>query len=302
VDTVAGWELFGRTADALIRIDPARGRITRTPVPRIGSTGPASLVVGRDWAMLRPLDFVPGYLIPDGQPARELTGVLNQGGMVAPGPDGASLWISAPPGYDTVRLVDLNGRPAGPEIEVPLGMDGTPIPDGTGYLVFNGVGGSYAARPEGVRRITTGALIAIGPTRWLAYECDERYACGIVVIDRRTGAHRKVSDAAIQPSGPSGVVSSDGAQAAVTLGLRTAPPTLSLMDLASGELRGVFIPNGVRTDAGGMVWSPDGRWLFVTGAGGRVFAIDRAGTVHDLGPDLPSVIQLTVRSTLTPLS
>ncbi len=45
-----------------------------------------------------------------------------------------------------------------------------------------------------------------------------------------------------------------------------------------------------------MAWSPDGRWLFVAGADGRLCPIDATtGQVHDLGVTLPPVTQVAVR-------
>jgi len=46
-----------------------------------------------------------------------------------------------------------------------------------------------------------------------------------------------------------------------------------------------------------MVWSPDSRWLFVVGGGGRLYAIDSStARVTDLGIPLPPVDQLAVRN------
>lgn len=296
-DTVAGWELFARTADAIVRIDPAHGRITSTPVPRIPSTGPVSLVVGRDWAVVRPLDYVPGYLVRDGHPAEPLTGALGQGGLAAPGPDGASLWVPVHAGSDRAALVDTAGRPVGPSITMVPGMDDNLIGDGTGYLQFSGVGGSYVARPDGVHRITTGTLLASGPTKWLAYECDDRYHCGMVLVDRGTGARRTVDGPPIdQLAVTQGVFSPDGVHAALVLRSRLAPPTLALIDTKASVTQPAGVPDWERDGDDTMAWSPDGKWLIVTNSNGRLYAVSGDGLgVGDLGLDLPPVIQLTVR-------
>lgn len=297
LDTTTGWELFGRAADAVVRIDPARGRVVRTPVPRLATTGPVSLAVGRDWAMVRPLDFVPGYLVPDGQPARELTGLLGQGGLALPGPDGASVWVPSHRPQDSMIQVDLAGRGVGPEVPVPLEMTGTVAADGSGGLVLNGIGGSYSGGPGGLRRITPGTLVATGPTRWLAYECDDRYNCSVVAIDRRTGTRRVLKDATAQPYGPLGVISPDGAQAALTMTATAGGTSAFLVDLSTGASTHIDVPVGPRVSEDTMVWSPDSRWLFAAGTDGQLYAVSSSsGQVQDLGTELPQLLQLAVRA------
>jgi hypothetical protein len=69
LDETGGWELFGRGLDSLVRLQIAEDRITRTAGVGLGSGGPVSFVVGSNEAVIRPLDDVPGYAIPDGKPA-----------------------------------------------------------------------------------------------------------------------------------------------------------------------------------------------------------------------------------------
>ena len=61
------WELFGYGDGRLVRIQFASGRITQTAVP-VRSGGPVSLVVGPHEAIISRLDYLPGYLVPDGRP------------------------------------------------------------------------------------------------------------------------------------------------------------------------------------------------------------------------------------------
>ena len=65
----ASWELFGYGDGRVVRIQLASGRITQTAVP-VQNIGTASLVVGPHEAIISHLDMVPGYLVPDGRPAR----------------------------------------------------------------------------------------------------------------------------------------------------------------------------------------------------------------------------------------
>ena len=72
---------------------------------------------------------------------------------------------------------------------------------------------------------------------------------------------------------------------------------MHLIDLESGVDRRFDVPLGPVDDFAMMVWSPDSRWLFVVGGGGRLYAIDSStGRVSDLGIPLPPVDQLAVRN------
>lgn len=65
----AGWDLFGRGMDSVVRIELAKGRLTRTAVPSLRSSGSVSFLAGPDRAIIRPLDFVPGFAVRDGHNA-----------------------------------------------------------------------------------------------------------------------------------------------------------------------------------------------------------------------------------------
>ena len=92
----SSWELIGRGAE-LVRIELGAGRVTRTAIPAVQSTGPVYLVAGLDRVVIRPLDFVPGYLVPDGHPAQPLTGLLGNGGPAFPGPDPSTSGLTSTP-------------------------------------------------------------------------------------------------------------------------------------------------------------------------------------------------------------
>jgi hypothetical protein len=295
----AGWELFGWGPEGVVRIQLARGSITRTELPPISSSGPMSFVVGRDWAMLRPLDVVQGYLVRDGQPARPLGGTLAHFGPALPGPDQQHVWVPTGNGQrGQLALVDADGNRAGASIAIPVTLNSYAQTDGAGYVLLQGPGGVYDARPDGLRRVTTGTVLAAGPTHWLTYECDERYRCETVVIDRGTGARHTIDMAVVQAYGATGVISPTGTAAALikidpTDG--TMPASIHLIQLTSGKDRRLAIPTENDMQDGTMAWSPDGRWLFVV-AGGTVYAVDAAkGEIHDLGVRLPHLTQLAVR-------
>lgn len=288
------WELFGRGPAGVIRVEFADGLVTHTAIPPLASTGPVSFVVGPDFAIVRPLDVVPGYIVPDGRPAHALAADLARGGVALPGPDPADLWVPAGSrGRETMTLVDADGRPTGASIVIPAGMRVDGQPDGSGYLLLRGSGGVYLARPDGLRRITTGALLAVGVNRWLTAECDAAGDCATVVIDRGTGARRVLNTAEPQTGYQPGTISPDGAIAAIR---QTDPTGVHLLDLATGADRRLDVLVDPTSGGATMVWSPDSRWLFIAGAGGTLYVIDVAtARVRNLGVALPPISQLAVR-------
>jgi hypothetical protein len=311
----ARWELFGRGSGVVVRIQFALGRITRTALPPVLSGGPVTFVTGAEGALVRPIDFVPGYLIPDGEPAREAPGALDGSGPAFPGPDPQHLWVPGGANDDRMVLAGMDGRRTGPSIAAP--PQGSPVntsllavPDQAGYLLFPGTGGVYDVRPGGTSRVTTGTVLAAGPTRWLTAECDRHARCQPVVTDRPTGARHPLSTRIPLSTGPGGagqstigVISPDGATAAVLAGSPQA--RIEIIDLVTGAAHALPLPiDSSEVDMGwaweSMAWSPDSRWLFIAVNGGLYAASQRTGQVtnltHALGPALPQLFQLSMRN------
>jgi hypothetical protein len=291
----AGWQLYGRGQGAVVRIELARGRVTTTAVPALQSSGPVSFLVGPDRAVVRPIDGVPGYVVPDGGPAAEATNDFGRDGPMVPGPDPQSVWVTDEEG-GRMLLVRFDGRRTGVTLAVPRDAHGFADPDGAGYPLMAANGGVYSLRPDGVRRITTGELLAVGAKHWLARECDERLRCGTVLIEQRTAARRAVR---LEPAGADlgrGLISPDGTRAAIWGTGPDGTPRVHLIDLRSGR----NVPVDLSVDPGPlpqrMVWSPDNRWLFLV-AGGKLHAVEVA-TVRavDLGVELPQLDQIAVRA------
>ena len=307
----ARWELFGRGPGVVVRIQFARGRITRTAHPALLSGGPVTFVTDAEGALVRPIDFVPGYLIPDGEPARAAPGALDAGGPAFPGPDPRHLWVSSSTSDNRMVLVGVDGRRTGPSIAAPpqsspVNTSLFAIPDQTGYLLFPGIGGVYDVRPSGTSRVTTGTVLAVGPTRWLTAVCSNHARCRPVVIDRSTGVRHPLStrlNGAVQST--AGVISPDGATAAVLAGSPQA--RIEIIDLVTGTAHALPLRIDL-SEAGmgwaweSMAWSPDSRWLFI--ANGDLYAVSqRTGQItnlsHTLGPALPQLSQLSMRNVPT---
>lgn len=291
-----GWELFGRGDGVVVRIELAEGRVTKTTIPGLMSGGPVSFIVTPGSALVRPLDFVAGYVVPDGLPAEHAPLVFS-GGFTYPGPDPQHIWIVDQTNQTStvMSLVDLDGNPTGTTIAVPPGTWLTS--DGAGYLLVSDTGGVYEARPEGLRRVTTGVVLAIGPTRWMVWECDDRHSCEASLIDRTNGVRSTFGNVSGDPTAPRGVISPDGSVAALIGPTAQTADTLRLVDLVTiteRSLKGVLDP---RWSDQGMVFSPDSRWLFVIGGEGKLVVVDtRTAQIIELGVNLPPLRQLAIRT------
>jgi hypothetical protein len=196
-------------------------------------------------------------------------------------------------------LLTLDGKPTGARIDVPPGT-GVLGSDGAGQVLLAGIGGVYDARPGGANRVTTGMLLASGPTRWLAVECDGRLSCANVVIDRASGARHTLHMPLYSMNQNSGTISPDGRTAAMLRHDGISASGIHLLDLDSGADRAVEVnpdsPDDQVERGPSWVWSPDSRWLFATDAAGRVMIINRdTGRATPLDSRLPSLDQLVLR-------
>ena len=275
LDVPADWQLFGRASSAVVKIELAAGRVTVTPIPLLSSGGPASFVVGPGRVIVRPLDAVAGYFVDDGQPFQTLPDGFAATGPALPGPDSSHLWVPSPDG-NSMQLVDFDDVATGTTVAVPPHVDISDLQsDGAGYLDFSDVGGVYDLRPSGIQRITTGELLAAGPTKWLTEECDLHDSCRATVIDRATGAQHALS-VSVNQLASGGLISPDGTTVAVLEGDQSQPVDVHLIDLTTGADRatGAAIDPNLAYQDGLFVWSPDSHWLFTTNATGRLYAVN----------------------------
>jgi hypothetical protein len=311
----AGWELFARGPDELLRIQLAQGRIIQTYVPPLETASPdVAFVIGAHEAVIRPSDLVPGYVVPDGGEARPLTGLLANGGPMVPGPAGSqAAWVtSGSPTSPALSLVTLTGRRSGPSIPFQPGgpqLAATAVSDGRGdvLVVTDNSLSVYDTGPDWDRPVP-GTVIAVGRTEWLVDVCDALYRdCRNEVVDASSGIRRALPGLAPPDPyyfswPPAGVISPDGSTAAVAENGRNEQLTVHLVDLRTGATRDLSVPLGALggdLPAGGessMVWSPDGRWLFVATADGKLAAVDPlTGRAQGLGVSLPALDQVAIR-------
>lgn len=303
------WELFGRSDTEVIRIEPALGRITETPVPALTSGGPVSFLAMSDAALVVPFDRVVGYAVPDGRPAETLPFVLTRNGPALPGPDDGHLWemVTTRAG-PRLRLFDRHGKASGPGIKVPAGFEPMVTPDGGGYAIMTGFSGIYDISSAGIKRLGPrgGGWFAGGPTGWLINDLRADNSVVPTMVDRVTGKRREVT-ALVRFEGTGGELSPDGRHVAMlmpsgkfTIDGTTPIMELHVVDLATGADREVAAVTNVTSNAltendQRMVWSPDGKWLFIAAHGIDAVHVSDLAVVN-LGLPLPDVAQLAIRS------
>jgi hypothetical protein len=291
----SGWDLFGYGPDGLVRIQLERGRVTRTAIPPLDSTGPVSLVAGPDQAVIRPLDVVTGYLVPDGRPARRLPGPLRHGGVVMPGPTPGNVWVLSADST-VIRWYSLLSGSSGTPVRLPAGMWLVAADGRGGALLQNADGSFYDAGPGGVRPVPAVSVLAVGPARWLEVSCRPRGPCADLASDPAGGPGRRLPGRATGTTGQVGAVSPDGSVAAVFQSGPGGQVRLRLISLTTGAAR--TLPVVVRGPLGSqaLAWSPDGRWLFTVARDGQLRAVDaRTGQLRGLGVTLPPLVDLAVR-------
>jgi hypothetical protein len=293
LDPAARWELFARTDTEIDRIRPRVAQVTRTAVPRLLSSGPVSFVVTPDRALIRPLDVVPGVDLRDGRPPRPMATTLAEAGLMFPGPDAKHLWVES---GTALVLRPIDGGPDTARVQLP--GDGTveqPTEDGAGGLLLPGPTGVYVPGPEGLRRISPGALLAVGSRGWIVAECNDAHRCRSELIDRATGARRDVGPPLTVGPLP-GLISPDGRTVALYRIEDTGHIELDILDIASGEVRAADVEVEQDLTVGMIAWSPDGR-LFAVAEGGAIRVVDRdSGRAGPIGPPLPPVRQLAIRT------
>jgi hypothetical protein len=297
----SGWELFGLGQTALVSVQFARGQITRTALPPPEGDGLVSLILDPAAVLIRPLDDVPGYLVPDGQPARQLTGFLARGGLLLPGPGPAEVWDIGATG--PIALVGPNGEPTATHLPAELGRfpPQSAMADGRGnVLILDDAGHLYDAGP-GLLRPLGALMLAVGPRNWLGRSCGQDGSCQDVVISAATGTSRALPGpplAVVNLPWPNqaGAVSPDGSMAAVVVQGPGNDPVLDLINLRSGRVTRVAVPVTALSSSQTMAWSPDSRWLFVVTASSGIAAVDaRTGRPVRLDLGLPGVSQIAIR-------
>jgi hypothetical protein len=289
-------DVYGLADSAVVRIELATGRLTRSPLPAPGDVG-ISFVPVREGIFVHIDDWRPGYLVRDGGTVLEMPPTLDGAGPMLPGPDLDHVWVQSGDGT-RMTLMTTDGKPTGTSVAVAAYTD-PPVPDGAGWPLYGAVGGFYRGVPGRLQRITTGVVIAPGPPGWLVVECDERDRCTASLV-RRDGSRRAVPGVT-SPRWPIGRLAPDARTAAVYIEDSTHVPALALLDLGTGRRQPIDVALGDNAWAGVVAWSADSRWMFTVDATASIVAVDsRTSSAQRVVPStivpaMPFIRQIAVR-------
>jgi hypothetical protein len=299
-------DVFGLLARGVVRIELATGRLTRTRLPpTVG--GDVSFVPFRGGVLVHRGDFGSVYVVPDGRAPRPApTGLAGIGPML-PGPDPDHVWVVRRPGTPPPYLVllDVRGRTTGTAVPLPAFATTPPVPDRSGFSLVSSVGGTYWVGPGGLRRVTTGAVVASGPSGWLAVECDDRSACSAVLVARDGG--RRPVRGVLEPSLPAGdlstpfgALSPDGRSAAFYVQDRGGGVRLVVLDVSTGRRTHTELALVTNPEPDTFAWLPDGSRLLALDSSARILAVDPAtGNATPLVPStavrMPVVSRMAIR-------
>jgi hypothetical protein len=296
-------DVFGFTQHEVVRVELATGRVTRTGLGGLEHAS-VDVVPVRGGVLVHSSDDGRGFFVPDDRPPRNIAPEFRRPGPLLPGPDLDHVWVlSEPDPRAPMLLLTLDGRVTLTGVAGFVRPTSYPVPDGGGYPLVRGVTGTYWIGRQGVQRVTTGAVLADGPTGWLVLESDDAGRRGGLFVERG-GDRRPVSFLA--PSAPAragtvvgGTLSPDGRRAALYEGDPARPLRLDLVDLATGAA----VPTGVRLIPGAVLrsprWSPDGRLVLSVDDSGRIVTVDAGtGRTRPLVPAnvLPELEDVAIRA------
>ena len=188
-------EVFAQTSTAVYRVELAKGQVTRTSTPLLDQA--SSFVAGPGWVVFKTIDNDPGVVVRNGRRAAPLPSGLRPNGRLYPAP-GGDLWLvpeNPTRGSRVVTRVDINGQSVkGQSFRVSAGI-GFPTADAARSLFVTNSGGMYQLTPSGVRRLTTGDLLAMGRHHVLVWDCDALARCQPYRLDRTYNRRTKMSAA-----------------------------------------------------------------------------------------------------------
>ncbi|HEX8509270.1 MAG TPA: hypothetical protein VF635_07210 [Propionibacteriaceae bacterium] len=267
-------QVFVQSSTAIYRIELATGQIIRTPTPLLDQH--SSFVAGPGWVVFKTIDNDPGVVVRNGHRAAPLPPALRPNGRLYPAQSGGMWLVPENPtrGARVVTRVNVNNGPDRNETIRLSGEIGLPSADAAHYLFATNSGGTYQFRPSGVRKLTTGDLLAVGRHHLLVWDCDKKARCNPYRLDRTHGrrttipAARKAilklyqGNVAQAEGSGGGDLSPDGTHTALRYpGNRLSSWPIAVVDLSTGQTR--TLPGNL-TDTNPnsqFAWTANGRYF-----------------------------------------
>lgn len=267
-------EVFVQTETAVYRLELATGQVTRTPTPLLQQH--SSFVAGPGWVVFKTIDNDPGVVVRNGHPAAPLPPGLRPNGRLYPAP-GGDLWLvpeNPTRGARVVTRVDIDGRRVRGQTFRVSDAIGLLRSDAARNLFATNSGGMYQFTPSGVRRLTTGDLLAVGRHHVLVWDCDDKARCQPYRLDRTANRRTKMPAAqktiltlyqanlALAQDFGGGDLSPDGKHAALRFpGTQLDSWPLAVVDLTTGQnhtLPGNVTDTNPNTQ---FTWTADSRYF-----------------------------------------
>jgi hypothetical protein len=262
---LVGVELGGE----LVEADLATGTLTDFRVDRIVGDG-RPLVIGADWVVASSTTGNSRIIRSDGT---ESPIDLGDSWQVLHLP-GTELFWRIPRGEPedgslVLTLVDLDGEPVGPELDLPLNTWPMLVDPASGGLVVGNVSRNYTVTPDCVEYLGLGSIIGISTDVLVTYDCDAALVCSLFRTDRATGTTTAIpADPDLDEpyqwgstvgwgSTDPGSLSPDGRWVTV-IGSSWRNSVAGIVELETGR----FVELSRLSSPPAVVWSPDGRWVF----------------------------------------
>ena len=266
----------------MLRIDVDRGTVVTTPVGPVRSTAPSFLAVGPSAVVVRPYDYVSGYVVADSGSVSDPPGLLSGGThMVCSDGRRDRVWLARQSleqvSYDGSLKAQVGG---GVQRPVPVGCDGA------GEMLYRRGSDTLVTGDGPPTLVTSNTVIAAGPGTFLVRDCAATAACALTVVDRSSGQRRSVTvdfvgatplSIPVLAEGRLGSISPDGLTAAVF----RAEREVGFVDLVTGISQGV---SAVAGEFQSFVWSPNSRYVSGSPATTIVLVRPRHPRLHSTRP------------------
>lgn len=191
----AGVEVVALThGGEITRIDVTTGATVTTDVTASSQFGPPTLHSGDGWILVPSFDDVQGSVVLFDDGTRTSIDLGSSWPLLAVGTSGR-FWRGEQQVRDSapMRLIEISIDGSATGAEIDLNGFFPRMTDPLGGVVVDAPGGSYIVTTDGITRLTTGRLLALGRERAFVQECGDRLDCGYFVIDRATGERRPLA-------------------------------------------------------------------------------------------------------------